>query len=524
MMRIERRQTPRMKVDGFAYVTLDPDNGGMVSDISEGGLSFQSTTPVERTARIRFWFSQRKYQTGVDGRMACTRFLEADSELAWTDETRKRGGLRFTSLAKGDREEIRAWISQHSMPIPNEKESAPSVRSSRESPFASANRRDASAKRGSLETLQLASPGLQAPRPLTGFAGGLASGVLFSAIIATGVLVHNYSRELGDSLVQLGERIGGKSRPEALSPTAKPEAAEAKPMPSELPAPLRALEPEAPVRTRFPERERLPSRPAETGVKPQGVKLVAGSQATPTALPAAKANASATETISPPKLSAPTPAIGAEGPADSSSAVLRPVVPPVELAHQPEIHVESSKEVHSGSPAEEYLEVGKFNDKLRASKTTDKLGQFGFPFVVVTKSFIWKKSYQILAGPYGSDHEAELAHADLASHGFAARPFEKGKREVTLRTALTLGGSGVPVGDCVIRWESYIPYAIVKIEGPEGATVTLEGKLVSHADRYNQDAVVYTRNLDGSRTLNEFRFSGMRQAIVFGTEGTSKRF
>ena len=100
MIKTERRQSPRMKVEGLAYVTLDPENGGTVSDISEGGLSFYSTTPVRRTTTIRFWFSQRNYKVEGDGRMACTRFLEAQSELAWTDETGRRGGLRFTSLGE----------------------------------------------------------------------------------------------------------------------------------------------------------------------------------------------------------------------------------------------------------------------------------------------------------------------------------------------------------------------------------------------------------------------------------------
>ena len=143
MIKTERRQSPRMKVEGLAYVTLDPDNGGTVSDISEGGLSFYSTTPVRRTTTIRFWFSQRNYKVEGDGRMACTRFLEAQSELAWTDETGRRGGLRFTSLGKADREEIRAWISQHA-PSTAEKVPGRSHPLSPESPFAALSRGDAS--------------------------------------------------------------------------------------------------------------------------------------------------------------------------------------------------------------------------------------------------------------------------------------------------------------------------------------------------------------------------------------------
>jgi hypothetical protein len=52
--------------------------------------------------------------------------------------------------------------------------------------------------------------------------------------------------------------------------------------------------------------------------------------------------------------------------------------------------------------AEKFLEVGKFNKRVWADKTTDKLSQFGFPFSVVQKNNLWKKSYQVLVGPYGS--------------------------------------------------------------------------------------------------------------------------
>jgi PilZ domain/SPOR domain len=518
MMRTERRQTPRMKVEGLAYVNLDTDNGGIVSDLSEGGLSFHSTTPVQRTAKIRFWFSQRKYRIEADGPVARTRFIEADSELAWTDETQRRGGLKFTNLDTEAREEIRAWISQHSTPGSMEKESAASIPLSHASESAITSRRAANAERRSSEAVKLISPHLTAPRPLTVFSGGLAAGVLVSAIVAAGVLAHIHSHEIGDSLIQLGERFGGGPRPQAqsLPATAKPASAEAKPILPELRTLSSEPEKDPPVQAPVSQPERLVSEPTVTAAKPRAVKLAGGAEATSTDLAGAKANSSGTSKTSSPGPSPSIPLTSTETLAALNSGIPALAVPQMELAHQPEVHVEPSKEEESPSPAEEYVEVGKFNDKLQAAKATDKLSQFGFPSVVVTKSLFWKKSYQVLAGPYGNDHEAEAAHTNLASHGFPARPFERGTREFALSTALTLGGRSVPVGDCVISWESYIPNAIVKIENHGGATVTLEGRWVKRAVRYSQDAVVYTKNRDGSRTLNEFRFSGMGQALVFG--------
>jgi hypothetical protein len=527
MMMTERRQSPRMKVEGLAYVTLDADNGGIVSDISEGGLSFRSTAPVMKTAKIRFWFSQRRRQMEADNGMDCTRFLEADSELAWTDGTRKRGGLRFTNLAKEDREEIRAWINQHSSPVTVQKQVAPYPPPARESNFVGANRRDASSALYRPEAFKRAFAKLIPAKPFSGFFGGLAAGVLFSAVAAAGILVHNHSREIGDSIIQFGERVGGRAKAQQeSSPTTKPEAAEAKPLAAETgasPAVMPAtIQKDSAVRNRVSEPEPPATKPTEATAKPADIKLATSPQVVPATVALANPNPSGTSAGNSPTSAPSVPPISAEIPANSRSEIFRPTAPRGESTRQPEVHVEASKVDSSGPPPEDYMEVGKFNDKLQTDTATNKLSQVGLPFVVVTKNFFWKKSYQVLAGPYGSEQEANAAHAKLTSHGFTVRPFEKGKREVTLYTPMTLGSKSVPVGPCVISWESYVPSAVVKIEGRGGETVILEGRLVNRAEKYNNNSVVYMRNMDGSRTLEEFRFSGMRQALVFGTRGPAQ--
>jgi hypothetical protein len=74
----------------------------------------------------------------------------------------------------------------------------------------------------------------------------------------------------------------------------------------------------------------------------------------------------------------------------------------------------------------------------------------------------------------------------------------------------------MPAGDCIISWESYLPDAIVKFEMNRGVVATAEGKWVKRDVRYDNDAFVYIMHVDGSRTLIEIRFAGMRQALVFG--------
>jgi hypothetical protein len=130
MVSTERRQVPRMTVKEPTYVNLNANNGGVILNISEGGLCFQSTAPIQRTGTIRFWFSYQSHRIEADQGLASrdeaqtkgvSQFIEVGSELAWTDQTRKTGGLRFTSLPAEAREQIRNWIRQASLVGVNEK-------------------------------------------------------------------------------------------------------------------------------------------------------------------------------------------------------------------------------------------------------------------------------------------------------------------------------------------------------------------------------------------------------------------
>ncbi len=131
MISTERRQSPRMDIDGIAYINLE--NGGTILNISETGLCFQSTTPVPQAATIQLLFSQDRRQGEADCRPAwmnetrnsgALRLIEVDSELAWVDETRKRGGLRFINLTAETRVQLRDWIRQNTMPVTVSRNSA----------------------------------------------------------------------------------------------------------------------------------------------------------------------------------------------------------------------------------------------------------------------------------------------------------------------------------------------------------------------------------------------------------------
>jgi len=103
MMQQERRLTPRKALDHLAYISLPHNNGGIVIDVSEGGLRFHAIAPVRASGPIAFRFE-------VDSGAR----IEAIGELAWRDATGKSGGLRFTQLPEEIREQIRVWTGQSS--------------------------------------------------------------------------------------------------------------------------------------------------------------------------------------------------------------------------------------------------------------------------------------------------------------------------------------------------------------------------------------------------------------------------
>src|SRR5260370_339709 len=105
----------KREIAGRSCLDFASHNGGIVLNVSEGGLCFHSVAPVQREGAIRFWFSEHKQR------------IEADGEIAWIDETRKTGGLRFTALPAEGHEQIRDWISPPTMQLTVEKPPARSV-------------------------------------------------------------------------------------------------------------------------------------------------------------------------------------------------------------------------------------------------------------------------------------------------------------------------------------------------------------------------------------------------------------
>jgi TonB family protein len=104
----ERRLHPRQQVRSIAYVELDEGNGGIVLNVSEGGLSVQAVVSLmdDQLPRMRIQLPQLKD------------WLETGARIVWTGQSRKVVGLQFVNLSKQARSQIRQWVSQEALPAP----------------------------------------------------------------------------------------------------------------------------------------------------------------------------------------------------------------------------------------------------------------------------------------------------------------------------------------------------------------------------------------------------------------------
>jgi PilZ domain/SPOR domain len=533
MARTDRRRTPRMTVSDLAYVNLDPDNGGTILNISEGGLSFQARAPIRKTERIRFWYSYRRkrVQSGGQGSLevqaaGISRFIEVNSELAWTDETQKKGGLRFINLPAEAREQIRDWICQPELVT------SKAVREpvARRAPFLVAMRPSPNAIPEALEKVKGLLRRIRSIRLWHGFSAGLLVGVLVTGSATSIIYFASHAREVGDSLIRMGERLGGKSGSRAnvveakekgrFADTGAPLTLSAMPELMKGWEEVKAAAPEgkAPEPVRESPKAKAPSMPGLTPNKTVGGEPTAMVPVFPLGATPVKAESENREAGAAVQPSASAESMTA--PDAAGSELMQPVsAVEIEPTKSFTIDVTPSRANNGiGEASEKYLEVGRFKEKLLAEEKTEQLTDLGFRSTIVPRSRFLGRSYQVLVGPYADDHEAETAHKSLTSQGFTPRSYERGKRDFVLPRALVANGKRLPTGYCVISWESYLPDAVVKFEDERSMGVTLDAKWVNRTISYTQNAVAYQVNRDGTRTLVEIRFSGMQQALVFGTK------
>jgi TonB family protein len=111
----DRRAHARQAIPSLAYVELDEGNGGILLNISEGGLSVQAVTSL-----------MDDFLPGVRFQLAGTEsWIETNARITWTNETRKLAGLEFLNLTEDSRDRIREWLLRDSPEAKSATEIAP---------------------------------------------------------------------------------------------------------------------------------------------------------------------------------------------------------------------------------------------------------------------------------------------------------------------------------------------------------------------------------------------------------------
>src|SRR5579864_7782386 len=203
----ERRQTPRTTLEKHAYINIEPNNGGIVLNASDGGLCFYSFDPVPRNRKIRFWLSDHNPR------------VEAEGTLAWTDETQK-AGLQFNAVPTEVREKIREWIAHPSTPLPSGERSVAPGPPLIPVPTVAKRRTDAKVVMANSAPPAMVSPIAKTSRPMSGYTRGLATGLLVSVVVTVLFAFNSYRREFGESLIRLGERFAEKPGTQTLTASA----------------------------------------------------------------------------------------------------------------------------------------------------------------------------------------------------------------------------------------------------------------------------------------------------------------
>jgi PilZ domain/SPOR domain len=491
MIGTERRLTRR--AEWIADIVFEPDNSGIVLNVSDGGLCFHFIDSVQLNGILEFSLSVHNQR------------FQAAGEVVWIDNAGRTGGLRFTALPAEIREEIQRLISQPVEPIAVSATPSlfPSVRSFPILGLGAETKFDVATPARATVVAQK----LPARTPLRGFSAGLAVGLIVSTLITGALLFPSYRGGFGNSIIRFGERVA--ARPKLTAETGPPPTSNVSSSPQLISSGLASTSvarAESVVRQTIESPETLGNaHTTRTQLSP--ITRIATRASVPKVPPSTSPTWPA-----PPPLSFSTTSIAFNSYLIPSKLGPAPPLSPINSSN---IDTEPAERENVAAISAMYFEIGRFKDEDAVNGVTAKLNQLGFPTSVAQKGRLWTTFYYVLVGPYTSDREAKGAHKDLVSQGFKPRPFERGSRYFTLSSGLMISGKRMPTGDCTIRWESYSSDVIVQFLQDNALIATVNGKWVKREERYNRGAIAYTKNQNGSRNLLEIRFVGMNRALVF---------
>ena len=263
-MKQNKRTIVRRRTQQLVYLELGRENGGVMLNLSEEGCGFQAITPV-KCGESRFGFQ-------ING----GRRIAGDAEIVWADESGVMGGLRFLNLPSEARKEIRAWLEETNAPMeygyasaaaasaaaagagvgvrPNRtnippvtpdqypREAAPYRVPAQEAPppppQKPAYSNASSLGYPVLDEPRYNSPFTEAAVPYPDYSQrkssaavwrGIAVAATIVAVLALGIV---YQKDVGNSLIWMGETMSGKTKASIVAPSEKPAGSASSPLPT----------------------------------------------------------------------------------------------------------------------------------------------------------------------------------------------------------------------------------------------------------------------------------------------------
>jgi hypothetical protein len=102
----ERRRNRRRKLTQLVYLEFGRENGGMIRDVSEGGMRFHLMNRVTVGEELRFGIT-------VDP----ARRIDGKARMIWTDATGKSGGMAITEMSPESRATMFSWLADIDSPV-----------------------------------------------------------------------------------------------------------------------------------------------------------------------------------------------------------------------------------------------------------------------------------------------------------------------------------------------------------------------------------------------------------------------
>jgi TonB family protein len=123
----DRRLHARQRIHSLSYVKMGDSNGGIVLNISEGGISVQAAAALDPDEPVTLSLEIPRVRNRVEVR----------GEVAWLSASKKEAGIRFVDLPESTLKQIQKWMAREASPEQFEDETDP-VGEEQEAPVAAA--------------------------------------------------------------------------------------------------------------------------------------------------------------------------------------------------------------------------------------------------------------------------------------------------------------------------------------------------------------------------------------------------